>query len=158
MKEKIHRTNHPYDNPEVYNRLNPNLSFARDFWAFLTSPEIDCVDDFLPSQPNNILTPIQVIQSFELYKDRLLDAKEAQGALLPGFGGKRLDDFSLYDTYIYGLWDTHRSNLFDIPVSDRSARDIGRSAQLEQTLALVEEAMILAGHCPTDGKLPKYLL
>jgi hypothetical protein len=149
MTERNHRTNHPYDNPEAYNRLNPNLSFARDFWAFLTCPDMDCEDKVLPSQSNN-LTPRQVIQSFEEYKANLLEIREAQGALLPGFGGKRLIDFSLYDTYLYGLWDTHRSELRGVPATDRSNMDIARSARLEQTLALVEEAMILASQNPFD--------
>jgi hypothetical protein len=152
MKERNHRTNHPYDNPESYNRLNPNLSFARGFWAFLTCPDIECEDKLLPSQSNN-LTPIRVVQSFEEYKANLLEKSEAQGALLPGFGGKRLIDFSLYDTYLYGLWDTHRSELNGIPANDRTNRDIVRSARLEQTLALVEEAMILTGLKPIDGEL-----
>ena len=134
------------------------MSFARDFWGFLLYPGMDCKDSLLPCKPFNNLTPIQVIRSFEHYKAHLFEKREAQGALLPGFGGKRLNDFSLYDTYIYGLWDTHRSDLCGIPTSDRSTRDIARSAQLEQTLALVEEAMILAGHCPHDGVLPKYPL
>jgi len=158
MVERIHRTNHPYDNPEANNRLNPNLSFARDFWGFLVCPEMECEDGPIPSTPNKNLTPKNVVQAFEHFKSHLLEKREAQGPLLPGSGGKRLNDFTLYDTYIYGLWDTHRSDLFGIPVSDRSTRDIAQSAQLEQTLALVGEAMILAGHCPTDGKLPKYPL
>ena len=92
------------------------------------------------------MSPNSIIQ----YKANLLEKSEAHGALVPGFGGKHLIDFSLFDTYYYSLWDTHRSELNGIPANGRTNRDIVRSARLEQTLALVEEAMILASQNPID--------
>ena len=109
---------HPYDNPEAAEDLVFNKTYAKEFWSYVQHPEAeDGFDDprytLFPSAPTRMpkseLTPEKVVEAFDRYKAGLLRLREnEQYTRLPN-GGAKLDEFNLYDVYLYGLWDTHRS-------------------------------------------------
>lgn len=147
---------HPYDNPKEAERLDPNKVFAKKFWWRLRNPaaETSSASPLIPPRAQVNLNAETVVNLFDRYRSELIKQQETLGSKLPGGGGERLDEFTLYDVYLWGFWDTHRSSLYGIPPAERPTSDVARTAKKEQALSLVEDAMSLAGHRP-EKDFPK---
>ena len=147
---------HPYNNPEQYKVLSQNRGFAEKFWWYLKDPEASYEDSLFPPQSRAKLNPEKVVELFSQYKNDLFKKRES-GEIFP-CRETQLERFSIYDVYLYGLWQTNRSAYYGIPPSERSNYDVCKTAQKEQVLALAEAAMHLAGHRPSNAAIMEYPL
>lgn len=149
---------HPYHNPELFEKLSGNKTYAENFWWYVKHPDGNFDGSLFPTPPEKLskvdLTPEKVVDSFNRYTHELIELKKnEEWAKLPG-GGRSLDNFTLYDVYLYGLWDTHRLAYWGVPPNERKLEDLKGIEESEQSLAFVEEAMDLAGHRPKENVIP----
>ena len=129
---------HPYDRLVKSDRLKNNKHHARNFWAEIF---------FCEKDEWQALNPEAVIERFNEFKGPLLAVNPVS---LP-YNGEGIENFSLYDVWVWGLWDTNRDVLFGIHPDKRSIRNIRRTAHADQVLALIEDSMDMAGHRPAEG-------
>lgn len=145
---------HPYDDPEIRDKFTPNKLIAQSFWRYLVRPQFrhegTLMSPFEPLDPKE-LTPEKVVELFDQYKQYILTIrqdKQQRAMKLPRSVSLDLHDFTLYDVFVWGDWDSNRDDYYGIPVEKRTTQFSAMTARKEQVLALVEEAMDLADQRP----------
>ena len=170
------QSHYPFKSNQEYLERKSNLDWSSVFWQWLEEPEQFLTDrevtkkkDLpLPSPPFPPSDPKRLVESFNQYKRDLQEHKKyLQDLKEPGHERHRLatmkdiDDLSLHDVYLHGVQTitdrlTQRyTTTRPVKREDLPARIVAQVARHEQTLALVEDAMKLAGHQPKDVPLTK---
>lgn len=156
---------YPFRNQKELNEFHDNGYPAYMFWEWLSNPNAEdkLKHEQLPipssSAPPDQLTPGKLVLVFEDYKSQLRALYEVDPSAPGPPDIADIEKFTLYTVYLKGLSEIDMLHVPYEKIGSKdhkpTTQDLAKSARLEQTLALVEDAVKLAGDEPEDRPIPK---